>query len=264
MNVRTCSPRKILEPCELSGYRYQIDPYIGCEHHCAYCYALNQAVTDWTQEILVHQDFTGQLARELAPLEPQPIYFGWNSDPYQPAESNYQFTRQALALLAEKDFSVCILTKCGLVTRDIDLLTRMPSSSVGFSVAFHQERVRRLFESNAPPNRDKVAGLQTLQDAGIETYVLVCPIMPFITDVEACLGMVAPHADAIWFYALSMVSEQDRNWQHVQEILDEHYPGLAEKYRQLVFSNDHPYWTELRVKLKEIQFKTGLDMRITL
>jgi DNA repair photolyase len=264
MKIGTCSPRKILQPCELSGYRYQIDPYIGCEHHCYYCYALNQAETDWTQQILVYPDFVAQLAVELSSLKPQPIYFGWNSDPYQPAEVIHQHTRRALELLAERDFSVCILTKSDLVTRDIELIAQMPGSSVGFSIAFRGEDERRLFEVKAPPNRRRIAGLKMLKDAGIQTYALICPIMPHITDVEACVEMVAPYADTIWFYALSIESGEDPNWRNVRGILDLHYPSLTESYRRSAFLSDHPYWTQLRSELKALQSKTNLNMKIKL
>jgi DNA repair photolyase len=264
MKINTCSPRTILQPCELSGYKYQIDPYIGCEHHCNYCYAHNKVETDWTEEILVHKDFKTQLTQELLDLNPQPIYFGWNSDPYQPSEETLQHTRKALELLAEGGFSVCILTKSNLVTRDIDLLTRMPDSSVGFSIAFHDDDVRTLFEANAPTNHQKITGLKALIEAGIETYVLITPIMPLITDVEACIKMVVPYADTLWFYPLNMDSEGDRNWQNLRMILDNHYPNLTEVYRQVTFSSGHPYWKELREKLEDFRSSSYLDMRIHL
>ena len=145
MKIRPCSDRPILEPCSLQGYAYQLDPYIGCEHHCYYCYALNQAETDWAEEILIHRDLAARLSGELSALEPQPMYIGWNSDAYQPCEASYRHTRQALELLAQRAFSVCILTKSDLVTRDVDLVASMPGSSVGFSIAFQDEGVRGLF-----------------------------------------------------------------------------------------------------------------------
>jgi DNA repair photolyase len=179
-------------------------------------------------------------------------------------EATHKHTRQALEILAERGFSVCILTKSGLVNRDIDLLAKMPGSSVGFSIAFQDDDVRILFEANAPPNNQKVATLKALKEAQIETYVLICPVMPFITDVEACIEMVASYADTIWFYGLSVNSEVDRNWQHLHHILDCHYPDCIEQYRKIVFSSDHPYWDELRGRLEEIQAKSGLDMEIHL
>ena len=264
MKIRTCSPRKILQPCSLNNYKYQIDPYIGCEHHCYYCYAINQAETEWTEEILVHQDFTNQLNSELSKIEPQPVYFGWNSDPYQSAESTTRHTRQSLELLAERGFSVCILTKSDLVTRDIDVLSKMPESTVGFSIAIQDEDVRQLFEVSAPSNSRRVNALKILKNAGIETYILICPVMPFITDVEYFIEIVEPYADTIWLYALSMESEGDLNWQYTKKILDQHFPELTESYCQITFSRDHPYWTELRQRMQAMQTENQLNLRIEL
>lgn len=264
MKVRPCSRRPILQPCSLEGHDYQVDPYIGCEHRCHYCYALNQAETNWDEEILIYRDLAGQLDGELSALEPQDIYMGWNSDPYQPAEADHRQTRKVLELLARRGFSVCILTKSDLVVRDIDLLARMPGSSAGFSIAFQDEGVRQLFEANAPPNERRIEGLKRLTEAGIQNYVLICPVMPFITEVEAVIEMVTPYADKVWIYALSLEGEEDRNWQNIRGILDQHFPELTEQYRQIAFSAASPYWTELRRKLHQIQLERQIDLGIAL
>ena len=263
MKVRPCSDRQILEPCGLEGYAYQLDPFIGCKHHCHY-YALNQAETDWTEEILVHRDLVGRLSQELSALEPQPIYMGWNADPYQPVEGTHRQARRVLELLAQQGFSVCILTKSDLVTRDIDLLASMPGSSVGISIAFRDERTRRLFEAEAPPNQRRIKALKKLKEAGIKTYGLICPVMPFITDVELLVETVAPYADSVSIYALSVAAEADRNWQNIRGILDRHFPELTAQYRQIAFSPGHPYWTELRRRLQEFQVAKRLSITICL
>lgn len=264
MKVYKYSSRQILQPCSLEMFDYQIDPYIGCEHHCHYCYTLNNAETDSTKEILMHQDIVGQLNQELSKFEPQAIYLGMNTDPYQPSERTHQQTRQVLELLAQQGFSVCILTKSDLIVRDIDLLTSMPRSSAGISIAFQDEHIRRLFELKAPPNKNRVEALKKLKDAGIETYTLINPVMPFISVVESLIEMIATYADTIWLYGLSMESEEDRNWQNVRDILDRHFPELTEKYKQIAFSADHPYWTDLHQKLKKIQKQKQLNLRIEL
>jgi DNA repair photolyase len=245
-------------------YQYQIDPYIGCEHHCLYCYALNGAQTDWAQEIRIHEDFAPRLKQELDGLSPQGFYFGWNSDPYQPAEKEHRQTRQALELLASHGSSACILTKSDLASRDIDLLTQMPGSSVGFSFAFQDEETRQIFERKASPNAKRLAALKAFKQAGIETYVLITPVLPHLTDVEAQVDMLSTDADTIWLYPLSMASEQDTNWRNVQEILARDFPDLADSFREIVFSPDHAYWSDLRTKLERIQAERGLDLRIDL
>ena len=70
MKVSTCSYRPILAPCGLKNLDYQVDSYVGCEHYCYYCYALNQVETDWTKEVLIHKDITGQLRGELEKISP--------------------------------------------------------------------------------------------------------------------------------------------------------------------------------------------------
>lgn len=65
MRITTCSHRPILVPCRLKKPNYQIDPYVGCAHYCRYCYALNQAETDWTKEIQTYKDIDRQLSGEL-------------------------------------------------------------------------------------------------------------------------------------------------------------------------------------------------------
>ena len=264
MRVHLCSRQPILRPCSLEGHAYQLDPYIGCEHQCCYCYALNGAETDWAEEILAYEDFASQLSRELSALEPQSVYVGWNTDPYQPSEKIYRQTRQALELLAQQGFSVCILTKSELVTRDVDLLARMPVSSAGVSIAFQNEEVRRLFEANAAPNEQRVEALKALKDAGVKTYALICPVMPFITDVSSLVEMVAPYADTIWVYGVSMEAEKDRNWRNLRRILDRHFPEMTERYRRIAFAADHPYWVELRRNVEKFQLVSGLDLRVKL
>ena len=65
MKIKPCANRSVLNPCTLEGRNYQVDPYIGCEHYCYYCYALNRAETDWSKEVLIHEDIAGQLESEL-------------------------------------------------------------------------------------------------------------------------------------------------------------------------------------------------------
>lgn len=265
MKIRQREEGQILQPCRPEWlFAYYVDPYIGCEHQCYYCYSLNQTDTDETKEIIIHNDIVRQLSRELSALEPQTIYMGMNSDPYQPCERAYEQTRQVLELLTQGGFSVCILTKSDLVVRDIDLYTKMKGSSVGISIAFQDERVRRVFEAKTLPNEKRIEALKRLQKAGIETYTLICPVMPFITDVKLLIEMAKPYADTIWIYPLSMEKEEDRNWQNVKQVLNRHFPDMLEKYKQIAFSKDHLYWTQLRRELERLQREKKLNLRIEL
>lgn len=264
MKISKCFHSNILIPCSLEMFNFHVDPYIGCEHHCQYCYALNNAETDWEKEIMIHEELIERLSQELSKLEPQTIYIGMDTDPYQPSERTSKQTRKILELLADRDFSVCILTKSGMVTRDIDLLVKMPGSSVGISIAFQDEQTRQLFEKNAPPNKERLGPLKELKNAGIETYSMICPVMPFITNVESLIEYVAPYSDTIWIYRLQMDSEEATNWRNVQSILNLHFPELTEQYRNIAFTKDHPYWAGIRRDLERIQSKKHLNLKIEL
>ena len=264
MRVTTCSNRPILEPCSLKNFFYQVDPYIGCEHHCYYCYALNNAETDWTKEIHIHKDMVGQLRGELTKLDPQTLYMGYNSDPYQPCEVKYQQTRRILELFLEKGFSASILTKSDLVARDIDLLRRMDSAAVSVSVAFNDNRTRERFEEHTLDTEVRIEALRKLKDAGVKTGALICPVIPYITNVEKLIDMLTPYTEAIWIYGLSIVDQTDQNWRNIQGILNNHFSHQKEKIEDIILSNDHPYWERLRRDLLRLREVKQLNLHIHL
>ena len=197
MKVSLCSKRPILVPCNLENFDYQVDTYFGCEHCCHYCYVLNQAETDWTKEILIYEDITAQLSAELKTIKPQKIYMGYFTDPYQPCEAEYRQTRKALELFLEMDFTVSILTKSDLVLRDIDILQEMDNASISGSVAFNNNHIRQQFEANTIDTKARIEALHKLSKAGTRTSALICPVIPYITDVPQLINMLDRYTDVI-------------------------------------------------------------------
>lgn len=262
MEIATCSHRPILVPCGLKSADYQIDPYVGCAHHCHYCYALNQAETDWTQKLYIYKDINGQLIEEMGKIAPQNIYMGYHTDPYQPIEAEYLQTRKVLELLLEKGFTVSILTKSDLVLRDLDILQRMKSASISVSVAFNDNRSRERFEANTKETEDRIEALRKLREAGIKTSALICPVIPYITDVTPLIDCLAPLADTIWIYGLSIEKRSDRSWQNLESIFKEFYPDLREPIEEVVLSKGHQFWDQLRQKLVDIQKDRQLNLSI--
>ena len=262
MIVSHCSRRPVLVPCSLPDRDYQVDPYLGCSHYCYYCYVLNQAETDWTREIQMHDDIAGQLGAELESISPQTIYMGYYTDPYQPCEAEYQQTRKVLALLLDRGFSANILTKSNLVIRDMDLLQEMAHAHVSVSVAFTDDHIRQLFEANTVDTEVRIGALAELRKAGIHTGALICPVIPYITDVFTLLELLVPHTDVIWIYGLSIQERSDLNWRNVHNILDEHFPDLKERIESVIFAKDHPYWNDLRRQLEKIENDRQVDLRI--
>ena len=262
MKVIEFPGRPVIEPCTLEYYDYTFATYVGCRHRCLYCYTQNDADLDWDTEVGIIPDFREQLAEALGRIPRQVIYVGGDTDPYQPLEAELRHTRQALELMAERGFSGSILTKSDLFTRDIDILKTMAEPSVGISIAFDDEAVRRLFETDAGPTAKRLEALKAAKEAGIATYVLICPVLPHLTDTDSLIDEVRCFADRIWVYSLDIRSDKARNWKRIDGILKKHYPKVQDEFRSIAFSRRHPFWTDLRARLEDLRRTRNLNLEI--
>ena len=119
-----------------------------------------------------------------------------------------------------------------------------------------------LFESNTRDTEERINALRTLNTAGLRTSALICPVIPYMTDVIPFIDMLAPHTVKIWIYGLSMLHRTDRDWQNVERILESHFPDVKAQIETIVFSHDHAYWMQLRQALLELQKKRELNLSI--
>ena len=173
-----------------------INPYRGCEHGCVYCFARPthayhglSAGLDFETRLFVKPDAPELLRRELsAPgYQPRIIAMGTNTDPYQPIERQYQVTRRLLEVLAEFRHPVGIVTKSGLVARDIDILAPMAAEGlvkVALSVTTLDPKLARLMEPRAASPGRRLETIRRLSQAGIPTAVLTAPLIPALNDGE--------------------------------------------------------------------------------
>lgn len=264
MEISVCTNKAVLAPCGLTGFDYQVDTYVGCEHLCYYCYVLEKTETDWSKEIQIYPNIMDQLSAELDSISPQKIYMGYQSDPYQPCEDEYLQTRKVLELFLEKGFSASILTKSDLVVRDIDILKNMNAAAVSVSVAFNDDATRQLFEANTMATEQRVDALRQLKEAGIHTGALVCPVIPYITDAIQLIDMLEPYTDEIWVYGLSIRDRLGKNWLAIQEIISNQFPSKVEQIEQAIFLKEHIYWTQLRDNLVALKKDRQLNLNIHL
>jgi DNA repair photolyase len=177
-------------------FRYSLNPYRGCEHGCAYCYARPtheylgfNAGIDFESKIVVKERapelFRQWLAREG--YQPEPIMFSGVTDCYQPAERRFQLTRRCLEVAAETGQPVCIVTKNALVVRDLDVLTGMAARNivqVGISLTSLDAEVTANLEprTSRPPAR--LRAMKTLSEAGVPVLAMIAPVIPGLNDSE--------------------------------------------------------------------------------
>jgi DNA repair photolyase len=177
-------------------FRVSLNPYRGCEHGCAYCYARPtheylgySAGLDFESRILVKERAPELLREELsAPhWKPQWLALSGVTDPYQPVERKLGLTRRCLEVLAEMRHPVGLVTKNAMVTRDIDLLAdlaRHGAVHVSISLTTLDPELRRVLEPRTSPTAARLEAISTLAAAGIPTGVLTAPVIPGINDHE--------------------------------------------------------------------------------
>lgn len=175
-------------------FRWSVNPYRGCFHGCAYCYARPSheywgfgAGSDFDSKIVV-KEAASRLLREAfdkPAWQGELILFSGNTDCYQPLESSYGLTRACLEVCAEYRNPVGIITKGALVRRDLDVLTRLHREAwiqVYFSIPFADHETARLVEPQAPSPAKRFETMQALAEAGIPVGISLAPIIPGLND----------------------------------------------------------------------------------
>jgi DNA repair photolyase len=176
------------------GFNWSVNPYRGCFHACAYCYARPSheylsfgAGTDFERKIVV-KPHAPELLREAFSKKSwkfEPVVFSGVTDCYQPLEASYQLTRRCLEVCAWFGNPVGIITKAPLIERDADLLAAMgPRVHVTISIPFWDpERARAIEPYVATPQR-RLRTIEKLAARGIDVAVNVAPVIPGLNDED--------------------------------------------------------------------------------
>jgi DNA repair photolyase len=209
---------------------WSLNPYIGCEFGCTYCYAryAHRYVVErahdagklgeeefrefrgahgweaFERRIFVKDQVLAALEGDLrryfrssGPAEgpAAPIVIGTATDPYQTAERRFRITRQVLERLARYDgLNLGIITKSPLVARDVDLLRRIQERSdleVYVSLITTDAALIRRVEARSPTPATRLRALKRLAEAGVRVGLIVAPVLPGITDD-------LPHLEALF------------------------------------------------------------------
>lgn len=175
---------------------YSINPYQGCEHGCIYCYARNthpywgySAGMDFERKILVKKNAPELLEKSLKSKnwKASPIMLSGNTDCYQPIEKKLEITRSLLEIFWKYRHPVGIITKNGLILRDLDILKQLAELNlvhVAISITTLNEDLRRVMEPRTSSVMNKLNTIKKLSENGIPVTVMMAPIIPGINDHE--------------------------------------------------------------------------------
>lgn len=284
------SPRSLMNNPKATGMGFwSINPYIGCAIGCAYCYARythkyaaerlataatldggselpNDGMPPWLafeRRIMVKREAPVLLRRALGrratleALHHERVVIGTATDPYQPAERRFRVTRGVLEVLAEqRGILVTIITKSPLVTRDVELLTKIAERStlsVHISLITVDRELARVLEPRAPTPEARLRAIARLRRSGIEVGVNVMPVLPGITDSPE---MIEELVRAIKQTNASYISATSLRLQAAAR--DRYIPFIAKEFPELAGRYHTAYATSYQVNEK---YRKGLHDR---
>ena len=245
--------------------------YRGCLHGCIYCdsrslcYQMNHKFED----IEVKANAVGLLENTLRRKRNKcMIGTGAMSDPYMPIEEKLGNMRKCLEVIERYGFGVTMITQSTKVLRDLDLLKKINEKSkcvVQMTLTTYDEDLCRIVEPNVETTYERFRALEILHDNGIPTVVWLCPILPFINDTEENIRGILDYcvrAKVKGIINFDMgVTLRDGNREYFYKKLDEHFPGLKEKYIRM-YGNSYqlssPNSRQLNMIYKSECIKNGI------
>ncbi len=248
--VQEETPRQIITRNQSPDISFDrsINPYRGCEHGCAYCFArpthaymgLSPGL-DFETRLFAKPNAARLLEKELARsgYQVRTMAIGTNTDPYQPIERRYRIMREILEVLDRTSHPVGIVTKSALVTRDIDILARMAERGlvkVALSVTTLDRRLARAMEPRAATPERRLETLRQLAAAGIPTVVMVAPVIPALneSEIERILEAAAAANVREAGYVLLRLPLEVRDI--FKEFLEREYPDRARHVMSVIRS----------------------------
>ncbi len=241
---------------------YTLNPYKGCQFACNYCdaitekYLVHENYKDFSRKIYVKVNAPETLQKETEKVERDVIAFGGVTDTYQPAERKYEITKNLLKVLLNKKFPVHLGTKSPLILRDIELLKEIQKTSwctVTVTITTFSEELAKVFEPLAPEPEERLNLVKQLVKEGVNSGVMLTPIIPFISDSEENLKeVIKKSAEAKAKYLLhGLMTLRSNQKIRFLNLLRKKWPHLMERYKELYDGNKEPrkeYMVEINQK----------------
>lgn len=241
--------RTIMGRSGIGSVDYSVNPYLGCEHGCVYCYArfmsrMGHAGEEWGTFVDVKVNALERLRAETPRRRRGVVLLSSVTDPYQPLERRFELTRGSLQILLEYQFPVVVQTKSDLVLRDLDLLQRFDDCEVGLTITTIDEAVRRVFEPRASLVHARLAALRKLSEAGVETYAFLGPLFPYLSE-EGLGDLLDELAEIVGRVIVDRLNIKCGNLSPIRRALSQHYPDLQPMF-EAALSPGSGYYERLK------------------
>ncbi len=262
MNIRKINVKSIITKSNLPDADYVINPYIGCQHGCKYCYAdfmkrfTGHYNEDWGNFVDVKVNAVDKIKLNSINIK-STILIGSVTDPYQPIEKKFKITRNCLIKLSEFQPKIEILTKSKLILRDIDILKRFKNIKVGVSIGIQDNKFSKELEPLASSPNERIKTLRILNKENINTYLFISPIFPGITDYERLIQITNKYVNEILFENINI---RNNNRKRIIDFVRMHKPELVPFYEDL--RNNKSYWDGIKNDIQRIAKNYSIPFKI--
>ncbi len=228
-------------------FDYTINPYIGCEHGCTYCYARSMRrftshKEEWGKFVDVKVNAASLLQREIKKKRPGIVWISGVCDPYQPLEKEYELTKRCLEILLTHGWPVTVQTKSPLVLRDVESLRKFDKVEVGLTITTADENIRKIFEPNSPTVEQRIETLEKLHSAGVKTFAMIAPLLP---KTEGLATQLSGKADCVLI-----------------DKMNYHYADQAYNRHRLEYAMTKNFFTRKKIELANAFEKEGIPYQL--
>lgn len=252
--------KSIIVKSDLPACEFSVNPYVGCEHACKYCYAC------FMKRFTGHDETWGDFV-DVKFWEPvknpqkycgKELFIGSVTDPYQPAEEKYGRTRALLEELRGSGAKISIATKSDLILRDLELIKTFPNARVSWSVNTLDENFKNDMDNGVSIER-RLRAMKIFHDAGVRTTCFISPIFPAITDVRAVIEKAKERCNLIWLENLNLRGTFKPS---VMKYISNNYPEFMPLYRSIYVCGDNTFWEMLDSDLRGFAKEQGLEYKV--
>jgi len=264
MLVKEVECKSVLNKSALADYC--INPYIGCQHACKYCYAesytrrFSRHMETWGDFVDVKVNAPAVLAREVKRKPKGTVYISSLTDAYQPLERKYELTRKLLEILLQHQFPISIQTKSALVLRDLDLIRKFHEREVGFTITTLNDNIRASFEPTSSSVKEKLQAIKELKENGVQTFVFFGPILPYLSDqnIEQYFHQIA--SAGVDYIYVDKLNLKPGLWDKLERHLQKDFPQLHEKWKTILLGKKD-YYAKLKVQISSMCKRLELECK---
>ncbi|RMF55599.1 radical SAM protein [Candidatus Woesearchaeota archaeon] len=261
VKVEVVRVKSIITKSSLPDADFVINPYVGCQHGCIYCYAdfmrrfTGHSPEEWGSFVDVKQfDFDRINPHKFDGMR---ILLSSVTDPYQPLEAKYKITRRVLERFIGSSARIDVLTKSALVKRDIDIFKQIPNIRVGVSVSVLNHKISRRIEPFSSSPSARLESLRRIHEEGVRTYLFVSPLMPGISEYQELVFASKDYVEEVMFENLNI---RANNINAVYSFLEEFQPDLITFYNEL--RSNPQSWNPIREEVLDYCRKHGLKCKL--